>query len=346
VSAEIGIVIPSRNRWPLLRTALASALAQEGVNVQVVVVDDASTDDTPVELEALQEPRLQVLCHAWQQGVSAARNLGLAQVSAPWVAFLDDDDVWAPGHLAAMLNSVRTSEVRPERIGLVFSGHLDVDRSRCVTGVTHAEPAAAVVEGFRHGMNLIGGPSRVVVRTDAVRAVAGFDLRLSTLADWDLWVRLAKEREIVRCPDLLVAYTHHPGNMHLDADLFLNEIEVLQDKHGWHSGAGSDLTAQHLSFCVAEVYRRGGRRFHAARWYAKSFRARGEWRDLGRAAGVLLGEQVIEMSGLSHRTAPDPAYGQWLRHVREAERATTTGLPNLTTARCATAEHADGILDD
>jgi glycosyltransferase involved in cell wall biosynthesis len=345
VRDKVGIVIPTRDRWPLLRTALASALAQEGIDVQVVVVDDASTDGTPGELEALKDPRVLVLRHAWQKGVSAARNLGLAHVTAPWVAFLDDDDVWAPGHLAAMLNSVRTSDVDPERVGLVFSGHLDVDRGRFLIGVTQAESASAVLEAFQDGINLIGGPSRVVLRTEAVREVAGFDLGLSTVADWDLWVRVSGERQVVRCPDLLVAYTHHLGCMHLDADLFLNEVTVLQAKHGWHVGGRNDPTGQHLPFCVAEVYRRGGRRFHAARWYTESFRARGQWRDLGRAAGVLLGERIIARSGLSHRTALDPSAGRWLSHVREAERATTTGLPNLTAAWCDGTEQADGLRD-
>src|SRR5919199_1938923 len=94
----VGVVIPTRDRWPLVRTALASALAQEGVGTRVVVVDDGSTDRTAQELGALKDGRVQVLRHDRPRGVSAARNHRLAQGSAPWVSFLDDDDVWAPGH--------------------------------------------------------------------------------------------------------------------------------------------------------------------------------------------------------------------------------------------------------
>ena len=124
---EVAVVIPSRNRWQFLRTALASALAQRGVDVGVVVVDDGSIGRTPGELGALHDERVQVLRRERPEGVSAARNLGLVHVTAPWVAFLDDDDVWAPRHLSAMLDAVRVSELDPERVGLVFSGHLDVD---------------------------------------------------------------------------------------------------------------------------------------------------------------------------------------------------------------------------
>jgi hypothetical protein len=99
----VGVVIPSRDRWPFLRTAVASALAQAEVDVRVVVVDDGSTDATPAELRAVRDPRMRVIRLERTEGVSRARNAGLAHVDAPWVAFLDDDDVWAPRHLSAML---------------------------------------------------------------------------------------------------------------------------------------------------------------------------------------------------------------------------------------------------
>ena len=108
------------------------------------------------------------------QGVALARNRGLAEVSAPWVAFLDDDDVWAPGHLAAMLDAVDAADADPRRIGLVYSGHVEVDWARRVIGISRAAPVAGVPEHLDR-FNLIGGPSRVLLRTDAVRAAGGFD---------------------------------------------------------------------------------------------------------------------------------------------------------------------------
>src|SRR5690348_15222306 len=124
---EIAVVIPTRDRWPLLRMALSCALSQTDVGVHVVIVDDGSADTTARELGAVAAARVQVLRHDRPKGVSAARNLGLAHVTAPWVAFLDDDDVWAPRHLALMLDAIRSSQHDPERIGLAFSGCLTVD---------------------------------------------------------------------------------------------------------------------------------------------------------------------------------------------------------------------------
>jgi glycosyltransferase involved in cell wall biosynthesis len=334
-SAEIAVVIPTRDRLPLLRVVLGCVLAQNDVDVHLVVVDDGSVDATPHELRALDDDRISVVRHDRPKGVSAARNAGFAQVDAPWVAFLDDDDVWAPDYLAAMLGAVQASDVDSQRVGLVFGGHLVVDGQWQVTGVSPAPPLEAV----RHDMNkfnLVGSPSRVVLHTEAVRNVGGFDERLSLLADWDLWIRVLAKYEVVRCPELLVGYMLHAGNMHLNGDRFLEELAAIQAKYAWdprpdknpvharRSSPGDMLPAY-----VASAYRASGRPVRAARWYLRSFRIYRSWRDLGRAVGVLFGERIIDLSGLRKPKAVDPSLGRWLEHVRQAAGVTTAGLPPM-----------------
>jgi glycosyltransferase involved in cell wall biosynthesis len=301
----------------------------------VVVVDDGSVDATPDELRALDDARVCVLRHDRPKGVSAARNVGLAQVSAPWVAFLDDDDVWAPDHLATMLGAVRASKLDEERVGLVFGGHLQVDAQWQVTGVSPAPPLEAVRQDM-NTFNFVGCPSRVLLRPEAVRDAGGFDERLSVIADWDLWIRVLGKYGVVRCPELLVGYMLHPGNMHRDADRFLEELAVIQDKYAWdprparalvrakRSSAGDMLPAH-----IASAYRASGRRVRAARWYLRSFRIYRSPRDLGRAVGVLFGERMIDLSRLRKQNAVDPSLGRWLEHVREAAGVTTAGLPPM-----------------
>lgn len=301
----------------------------------MVVVDDGSVDATPHELRALDDGRVQVIRHERPRGVSAARNIGLAEVTAPWVAFLDDDDVWAPGHLAAMLRAAGTSGVDPERVGLVFSGSLLLDADWNVSDVSPAPPA----EGARDQMsrrNYVGCPSRVMVRTEAVHAVGGFDERLSLVADWDLWVRVLARYEPVRCPDLLVGYMIHKDNMHLDGDQFLDELAVIQEKYGWPPRRprtpvwpARSRPGDMVPGYVAAAYRARGRRVRSARWYLRSFRMDGDRRDLARAAGVLLGERMIDLSGLRAQKFVDPSLGGWLEHVRQAARAGTAGRPPL-----------------
>lgn len=300
-----------------------------------MVVDDGSRDATPEELRALDDHRVQIIRHEHPKGVSAARNIGLARVTAPWVAFLDDDDVWAPKHLAAMLNAARTSEVDPERVGLVFSGCLLLDADWHVSDVSRALPAEGARDQMSKG-NYVGCPSRVLLRTEAVRAAGGFDERLSLLADWDLWVRVLARYEPVRCPDLLVGYMIHDDNMHQDGDRFLGELAVIQEKYGWQprrprtpAWPARSRPGDLVPGYVAAAYRARGRRVRSARWYLRSFLMDGDRRDLARAAGVLLGERMIDLSGLRTQKSVDPSLGRWLEHVRRAAAAATTGTPPI-----------------
>src|SRR5918992_1308501 len=91
---EVSVVIPTRNRRNTVLGAIESARRQEDVAVEVVVVDDGSTDGTEAAVSAVEGVR--VIRHPVSRGVAAARNAGISAAAADWIAFLDDDDLWAP----------------------------------------------------------------------------------------------------------------------------------------------------------------------------------------------------------------------------------------------------------
>src|SRR5450759_4612848 len=113
--AEVTVIIPTRNRRHLLFRTLHSVLAQRAVSQSVVIVDDGGHDGTDKSLRALSDPRVQVVRHETRRGVSEARNTGLALAKTPWVAFVDDDDLWAPDKLPAQLGACRASTNRRHR---------------------------------------------------------------------------------------------------------------------------------------------------------------------------------------------------------------------------------------
>ena len=94
--AEVTVVIPTHNRRALLARTLHSVLAQRHVDLAVVVVDDGGSDGTAKALDDLNDTRVTVVRHDRPRGVSAARNSGIAKAVTPWLAFVDDDDLWAP----------------------------------------------------------------------------------------------------------------------------------------------------------------------------------------------------------------------------------------------------------
>ena len=105
---DVDVIIPVYNAEKYLDDCLDSALSQDGCRVHVIAVDDGSADRSGVLLDARAEARLTVL-HQENAGAAAARNRGLLESRAPWIFFLDADDLLSPGCLEAMLDAARES---------------------------------------------------------------------------------------------------------------------------------------------------------------------------------------------------------------------------------------------
>jgi len=296
MTPELSVVIPSRNRWPLLRRAIATALAQEEVALEVVVVDDGSTDDSAERAERLGDLRVRVLRRP-HRGVAAARNAGVEAAAAPWVALLDDDDVWAPGKSRRQLDALAEREAE-----VAWTSAVVTDASLAFKRVLPAPDADDVVISLL-GSNTIGTPSSVVARRDALLAIGGFDERFSILADWDAWLRLCPGRRAAACAEPLVGYVEHDANLHLvDTDAVLAEFARLAERHAPLAAAhGTALGDVAWWRWVASSHRRAGRRRAAAAAYLRVGVRFRSGRDLARAVAVFGGERT--MARLARETA-------------------------------------------
>jgi glycosyltransferase involved in cell wall biosynthesis len=306
VTPELSVVIPTRNRWPLLERALHSALGQRDVTLEVLVVDDGSTDGSAEQAEAVTDPRVAVLRLA-HGGVAGARNAGVERAQAKWVALLDDDDLWAPDKCRRQLDALaeRSADV-------AYTSQVVTDESLRFKRIMQAPNPDRVLETLL-GSNTIGTPSSVIVRRDALLAVGGFDVELSVLADWDAWLRLCTDGRVAACSETLVAYVEHDANLHVvDTDLVLREFALLRQRHGSVAKAcGGGLGDIDWWRWIASSHRRAGRRKQAAAAYLKTGLRFHSARDVARAAAVLGGERV--MGPLARPTPPPPAdrRGEW-----------------------------------
>src|SRR3954469_4879731 len=102
---RVSVVVPTRNRSRLLAATLRSVLRQRAVDLEVIVVDEGSTDDTGAVIAGLRDPRIRIVRHDVPRGVSRARNRGAEEARGDWVAFVDDDDLWAPDKLARQVQA-------------------------------------------------------------------------------------------------------------------------------------------------------------------------------------------------------------------------------------------------
>jgi glycosyltransferase involved in cell wall biosynthesis len=224
---RVTVVIPTRNRRGLLQRTLDSVLRQENVDVTVIVVDDGGTDGTTDLVRNLRRTDVRAIRHEQSRGVSAARNRGLREVSAPWVAFIDDDDLWAPGKLAAQLDALATYP--DARWSCVSALHVDSDLS--VHHLAPAPPSGSVAQEVVHRAVIPGGGSGVLVETALARAIGGFDEAMSIVADWDFYLRLGLRSPLAAVESPLMAYYIHSDSMYHNPRGVLRELLHMEKKY-------------------------------------------------------------------------------------------------------------------
>ena len=183
------VVIPSYNRPTVLPRAVASVLAQDEPDFELIIVDD-STDATRDWIASLTDPRIKTIFPERRRGVSAARNLGIAAARAPIVAFLDSDDFYLPQHLSRALAALQRE---PDLVCTLSSGNKEVrgELRPAPLPDVRLEPSA-----FQWALysDLIGvDGSSITVRTAAARAIGGFCEEMSRTEDREFLIRLAPQ---------------------------------------------------------------------------------------------------------------------------------------------------------
>jgi glycosyltransferase involved in cell wall biosynthesis len=223
---EISVVIPTRNRRRLLALALASVLDQQGVRLEVIVVDEASTDDTVDMVRAIGDPRVRLVRHEVALGKSSARNRGIMESVGDWIAFLDDDDIWAPDKLRLQVEVLRAAGR-----AWAYTGAVNITDDHRVLGGAPPRAPEEIARSLHRVNGVPGGCSTVLVRKEALPR-DGFDERYRLCEDWDLWIRLARSGLPAHVPRPLVGYRVHSGNSSLDTARFLAELDMIEKQYG------------------------------------------------------------------------------------------------------------------
>lgn len=209
----VSVVIPSYNRPAELRRALASVLAQDVEDLEILVIDDASTEDTESAATGFGDPRIRFLRQPHNGGVAAARNRGLQESRAPFIALLDDDDEWLPGKLTKQLACLQAG---PPDLGLVYGSAEDVDTD----GRTRFHPNRAEGQLYRKMLSrnrMHGAPSSLLMRRNIVRQIGFFDPRLPAIEDYDYFLRACRVANVACLPDALIRY-YDPRDPKTDPD--------------------------------------------------------------------------------------------------------------------------------
>ena len=297
---SVSVIIPTRNRSRLLATTLRSVLWQRDVDLNVVVVEDASTDDTAEMVAGLGDPRVALVQRDAPHGPSAARNVGAEQAGGEWLAFCDDDDLWAPDKLAEQVAAAEAAGRDWAFVGSVNVG----DALEVVAGAPPPGPQEVVDALLRYNA-VPGGGSNVILRRTLFEDLGGFDERFPPCEDWELWIRLAREGPPAVVNRPLMGYRLHAGSSSLDTARILRATRLIERVHGTTVDRGR------LHRWLAESCLRTGHRGQALGHLARAA-ARGQ------ARGVASDLRDILRRRLGPRGRPNRPVGAHERWAAEA----------------------------
>jgi glycosyltransferase involved in cell wall biosynthesis len=282
-SPAVTVVIPTRNCLDLLPNAVRSALGQDVQDIEVIVVDDGSTDGTQEWLADAHsdEPRVRAIALGGV-GVQAARMVAIEQARAPLIAFLDADDTWRRGKLRRQL---AFHAANPDAV-LSFTDYMHIDPQGGTHGTCFefwprfqarmrnrfdfmrlgADARAAIL-----AENVVG-TSTVVASRAALLAVGGFDKGLPSASDWDLWLKLAARGAVGCTGEVLADYLMRPGSMTSNRGRRIAAMRAIIQRHGEDVTPSARRVARsRLAVAVAEQASATGRRRVAAMAHLKAF---------------------------------------------------------------------------
>ena len=319
---RLSVVVPSYNTARYVRDTLASLLAQTVRDLEVVVVDDGSRDDSLAVLAAVDDPRLTVAVQA-NRGLAGSRNSGLLLARAPAIGFCDADDLWfarkAERHLACL-------DADP-RVGLTFSWSAYLDEAGAWTGQYLLSRCRAPSARDLIRRNHVGNGSTVVARRDVFARAGLFDESLGSCEDFEMWVRAAacSGYGVRLLPEVLTGYRVRAGSMSTTYDDFVRGYaRALERFRDYVPGFTPRDAARSYAECLRIASRKafsGGQvalsraLFAAALRRAPSLPLR-DWRALGMLA-LHLGAWPL----------PPAGQARFYRAVRGAMRLGFRALP-------------------
>jgi glycosyltransferase involved in cell wall biosynthesis len=253
---KITVVIPVYNHAAVLARALASVAAQTFQDYEIIVVDDGSVDDVAGTLRDFHHLRLRLLRHPENRGAAAARNTGVAEARAPYVAFLDADDEWLAGKLARQIAHI---EGASEIYG-ICTGY-SILRPGVAEAATYIPPLERDTEHFTtflFGCRISPGSTLMVSRR-SFDEIGPFDESLRRLEDWDWLIRYSRRWRLHVVSEPLVR-VH--GSASPDVNQVLLALEALQQKYVQGGALSSPREVRQFQSSImvekaAAHYRRG-----------------------------------------------------------------------------------------
>ncbi len=262
----VSAVITTHKRKPkMVERALKSILNQTYSDIEIFVVDDSPNDyeyreDVAKMVRSYAEQNVNYIAHEAVKGACAARNSGLARAQGEFIGFLDDDDEWLPNKIEEQLKAFTD-----ENIGFVYcSNLLYYEDKKTEIKVKTCKAEGYIFEQLILG-NFVGSTSFPLLRTSMLREIGGFDEKVPSAQDWDVWLRMSQRYKVAFVDKPLVRYYSHSGEQ------ITNSIE--KKLLGW-----SMVEEKHREYLCSHRKARGVRLLRKSVIYAKGKQKSKAWK--------------------------------------------------------------------
>jgi len=224
----VSVVIPCYNTAPYVAEAINSALQQTYSNIEIIVVDDGSTDNSPAIIKQLAADNNFVYIRQENAGVSSARNTGIHQAKGEAIVTLDADDWMYPDNVQEKMDLLRKTNA-----DMVFSW---AEVTNHKLEMQHYFKGAAIddfpVNVFDFAPPPVPSPSSVLVKKSALVGAGLFDTALSVSADLDMWIRISMEYKVCKVEKALIKYRLVPGSMNTNIKKQIGDVVYILEKYG------------------------------------------------------------------------------------------------------------------
>jgi len=245
----VSVIIPTYNRKDLLKRALNSVLNQTYENMEILVIDDASSEDIESVIKEFEDNRIRYIQHSNNRGAPAARNTGIKKSTGEYIAFLDSDDQWMPAKIEIQMEAMKQSS---SDTGVIYcSNYSKYEETSCLR-----EPKLDIREGNIY-QDLLSGwmgilTSMILVDSDCFESVGYFDIDLPSFQEYDLLVRMSKKYNVRHVPHRLVI--SHTG-----------DFEQISTNHSKRLAGLNSFTSKHQKALIETNGKGGVEKFRMTR---------------------------------------------------------------------------------
>lgn len=225
---KVSVIIPTYRRPDFLRRAIASVLSQTFKDFELLIINDASQDNTGQLVESIPDDRIRYHCNETNKGGAASRNRGIRQAQSTYIAFLDDDDEWLPQKLELQVGLLDQS---PTEVGGIYTGYERIQRATGQSlGITMPTKRGDLSYELLLN-NPLAGTSGLLLKKECFEEIGLFDEELPSYQDYDLWIRISKKFSFDYVNEVLYRYYVHDKKIWTNPQALSKGLDIVVNKH-------------------------------------------------------------------------------------------------------------------